>query len=228
MANIFTSIKAKLAPQSIIKAIHNDFDTATEKILEEAKAILSLNPELDYTQALRNAGFISSKRVRETGVIFDSQKTSKENSALIAYYRENYPFQKFITESAVEAICKKYGLVCGYVTYYKGDVPEKNIREISAFSLKEAEWFKSEPYGWRIECDVIISNEKNMLSKYKTIYKEKMKICATIKDFDTTLLKIKDGYKLGAIKDPVVLQPVRGGYLIVSKWGIEAEDKLIN
>jgi hypothetical protein len=51
-----------------------------------------------------------------------------------------------------------------------------------------------------------------------------LQICAPIKDMDTTGMTVKN-YKL--IKDipyPVVLQPVPGGYLIVTAWGDESED----
>ena len=62
-----------------------------------------------------------------------------------------------------------------------------------------------------------------------TLTKPTFKICAPEKDFNTSGMKV-DGYKLvHDIKDPVVLQPVNGGYLIVSKWGAEAEDEsLVN
>jgi hypothetical protein len=35
----------------------------------------------------------------------------------------------------------------------------------------------------------------------------------------------KDGYKLEY--DPIVLQPVKGGYLVVTKWGLEASDEIV-
>lgn len=38
--------------------------------------------------------------------------------------------------------------------------------------------------------------------------------------------KVKEGHIL-KIKDPIVLQPVDKGYLIVSSWGLEASDELV-
>ena len=35
------------------------------------------------------------------------------------------------------------------------------------------------------------------------------------------------GYKIQNIPDPVVLQPVCGGYLIVCAWGDEASDEIV-
>lgn len=56
------------------------------------------------------------------------------------------------------------------------------------------------------------------------------KICAPVKDMDISGLELKEGYKLQRkieIPDPVVLQPVKGGYLIITAWGDEASDPLV-
>jgi len=47
---------------------------------------------------------------------------------------------------------------------------------------------------------------------------------------DISGLELKEGYKLERkieIPDPVVLQPVKGGYLILTAWGDEASDPLV-
>jgi len=59
-----------------------------------------------------------------------------------------------------------------------------------------------------------------------------LEICAPIKDFNMEGMELKN-FKLSKIEipDPVVLQPVffkgRKHYLIVTAWGIEAEDDLV-
>ena len=56
--------------------------------------------------------------------------------------------------------------------------------------------------------------------------KNKLQICAPLKDMETVGVSVKD-YKLFdkiEVPDPVVLQPVNGGYLIVCAWGDEASD----
>lgn len=56
-------------------------------------------------------------------------------------------------------------------------------------------------------------------------------ICAPLKDMDVKGLKQKDSifsmFKTVHVPDPVVLQPVRGGYLIVTAWGDEASDDIV-
>lgn len=73
--------------------------------------------------------------------------------------------------------------------------------------------------GGYVEQFEISNNEKGLF------------ICAPKKDMD-----LKGLQKLGAIftsfttvnvPDPVVLQPVRGGYLIVAAWGDEASDEIV-
>ncbi len=56
---------------------------------------------------------------------------------LIEKYRQNYPFQNFVTESQVKEICIKYGLVMGPTMLFTGDIPERNREEIKRFSLRQ-------------------------------------------------------------------------------------------
>jgi len=54
-----------------------------------------------------------------------------------------------------------------------------------------------------------------------------LQICAPIKEMNTEGMELK-GYKLiKHIPDPVVLQPIHGGYLIVTAWGDEASDEMV-
>jgi hypothetical protein len=71
-------------------------------------------------------------------------------------------------------------------------------------------WGFGSPFGWRSNPD-----------------EGKLHICAPEKDMDTTGFK-KSGHILKRdIPDPVVLHPVRGGYIIVCAWGDEASDPLV-
>lgn len=55
-----------------------------------------------------------------------------------------------------------------------------------------------------------------------------LQIAAPFKDFNTQGMDVED-YKLVQkhVPDPVVLQPIKGGYLIVTAWGDEASDPLV-
>lgn len=60
--------------------------------------------------------------------------------------------------------------------------------------------------------------------------RDSLTICAPVKDMDMTGMEITQGYKMTKkveIPDPVVLQEVYGGYLIVTAWGDEASDPIV-
>ncbi|HQV53945.1 MAG TPA: hypothetical protein PLX17_00440 [Chitinophagaceae bacterium] len=250
----------KVDTNVLVAQIHSDFDTATERLLNEAKSILAKNIDTSKGEALRKLGFVSSKPSIDSAEDIRTKQESEQLAKHIEYYSTFYPNSKFITEKEVEKICKKYGLLCGNVGYYIGDVPDKNVTEISKFKLREEDckkhacgWYKYEyisrgvlsrgfylpcaenqgSYGWIKTSanwrrgDTLIRTDIKQKSEYE---KPEFKICASVKDFDMNQMRVTDGYKLEQnIPDPIVLQPVNGGYLIVSKWGLEGQDEsLVN
>lgn len=58
-------------------------------------------------------------------------------------------------------------------------------------------------------------------------FDDSFKICAPLKDMEVSSRQKVVGYKIQDIPDPVVLQPVRGGYLVVACWGDEASDEIV-
>lgn len=245
-------IHPKVDVNVLVAEIHNEFDTATDRLLNEAKAILSKNINTAKGETLRNLGFTSSKPSIESTADIKSKEENELLAKNIEYYQTFYPNNKFITEKEVESICKKYGLLSGSVEYYTGDVPDKNVKEIADFQLKEEDCTKykcgyfdrhttrsgfshyTESYkkegrygylkndrGW----DTTLFGISDTSQEYH-YEKPTFKICASVKDFDMKQMRVTDGYKLEQnIPDPIVLQPVNGGYLIVSKWGLESDDK---
>jgi len=243
---MFKLIKKALTPkpskdqmQTIIEGIHNEFDTAGEKLLNEAKAILAKQLPTNKGERLKKLGFSAAESAVKFDKINKERKEKEELANLIEYYQIWYPSYKFITEKVVKSICEKYGLFSAQVQYYKGDVPEKNIAEMEAFKLRE------DDMETRSNMDDYIDQRRfygmmNMSSlggfrterkfpdpptDYKVMrIQPSFVIAAPENDFDTRHL-IKNGHKLELhIPDPIVMQPVKGGYLIVSKWGLEGDD----
>lgn len=237
-------------PQEVIAEIHESFDTASEKLLNVAKEILAGSYDIEKGERLKKVGFVSAKKAVEASEIIYEKQKNEELAKLIEYYQINYQNNKFITEDKTKQICQKYGLLCAETKYYVSDVPEKNLSEIESFELKESEmekinygWFKwehttngsylmssSKEYGgaWGYS-EIVRGRSSSFYQKDETethhFIKPELKICASIKDFNTKNMRIEDGYKLQLnLPDPIVLQPVKGGYLIVSKWGLESED----
>lgn len=232
--------------QEVIEKIHSDFDGAAERLLAEAQEIINnCNAEkLDKAARLKALGFDKSSTVKESEEEARKKNEMEEISRNILYFKQHYPFNKFITEKEVEKICKKYSLVFGDAKNYKGEIPNKNLNEIENFKLRQEDMVRTSDYDRAIERYFAISvaqarghfGDRSYSraeypvrppeSEMKYYYsKSPFKMCAPEKDFDMTYYKT-EGYKI-VPKDPIVLQPVKGGYLIVSKWGLEASDELV-
>lgn len=267
---------SKSYPKEVL-AIHNEFETAADKLLEEANKTLEQAAKADVNKVsrLESLGFKQANQVTELRPLIQQAQLSKEQIELLNYYKQNYPLNKFITEEQVKAICYKYNLVCGPVNRFKGFVPEKNLKQIESFKLKKDDELddlvvfiektgKIENLNWSkvIHKEEIlfkinyvkksdycyISSSVSPHTTYpdytklvnKKTYTDRnfqeqlmmqcgLQICAPVKDMDITGLELTEGYKLTKkhIPDPVVLQPVKGGYLILTAWGDEASDPLV-
>lgn len=236
----------------VVYEIHNEFLTAGDKILQEVNSILAenQNKSLDKGKRLASLGFKNSPEVVKAVQIENKIVTAKEIADLIHYYNVNYPNNKFITEEQVEVICKKYNLVFGDISAYKGFIPESKLQQMESFKLKETDkelvyQFGNNYYTW----NEIIENIRAfvMYNSYKQtydfLYKSKkpiskgypsskyedscFKICAPLKDMILNENQKVINYKIENVPDPVVLQRVRGGYLIVCAWGNEASDEIV-
>jgi len=139
--------------QELIEEIHNEFDTAPDRILQQALSIISeqqgskvsLESEIeDKAVRLRNLGFVKNgivdklekieERNHQKDLIINMESKMAEG---IRYYARTYPFLKFLPVSELDRICDKYGLVYAPVKHYKMPVPDKNLKEIeNAQSLK--------------------------------------------------------------------------------------------
>lgn len=137
--------------QQLIEEIHNEFDSAQERLLSEAKQILSskfvddVSLEEKQAERLKRIGFTSVPLVKKAEVISkEKEKTKKllveteEQARLIEYYKQSYPFLKFLTEAELDRICDKYNLIHAPIANFIGDVPDKNLRDIeNVQELKE-------------------------------------------------------------------------------------------
>lgn len=137
MLNLFKATKTE---QQIIQEIHNEFDTAEDRLLQAAKDIISYRNPLNNRKAERMAaiGFVNSEPVLKHLENKNVLVKNKEQASLIEYYKQTYPFQKFITEDELNRICKKYRLAYKPVENYAKDIPEKNLTEIE--QAKERLW----------------------------------------------------------------------------------------
>lgn len=199
-------LKTIFRPKAVIQDIHNEFDIACENFLNDVKAIIGETDIVNKGKRLRAIGFEKSFPVKE-GVRLDAIKSQADNAAK---FTNRYPLYKFIRKEDVERICKKYRLICGRSCDYIGDMPEKNLKEIEAFRVDQN--------------DIDYSHERSFWT-WDRRHGIPLMICAPKKQFDTTNMELSGSFL--SPKDPIVLCPVTGGFLIVTKWGLEASDELV-
>jgi hypothetical protein len=219
-----------------ITTIHEEFRTAGDRLYIEAKQIIDSIKILneDKVNRLKSLGFTASKEVKEAENILSKRKISEERLKDIEYYREQYPLQKFITEDQVKEICRKYGLIYHRIGAYTGFVPESKLQLMEAFELKQkdARYSARIGFGSRVDAsyeDYMSHKNMKMTDYYSIDADREFLIAAPAKDFNISSREMIQDFKVVTkpIPDPVVLAPVRGGYLVVAAWGTEASDPIV-
>lgn len=124
-------------PKEVLE-IHNEFMTAADRLVEEAKKIIEQKNTMNLSKIsrLRKLGFKQSNEVSDAIPTIKKAELSEKQLSLLKVYQERYPLHKFITEEQVQQICHKYNLVCGDVERYKGFVPDVKLKEIESFVPK--------------------------------------------------------------------------------------------
>jgi len=138
-----------------VELIHAEFDQAQEVILKEACDIIERNKvsDIKHIEALKQLGFVNSEVVINTQEKLDKVKMGEELANKVMYYKQAYPFLKFLTEEKLDEICEKWGLIHASVKAYKRDVPEKNVKELlDAQPLRNEDTQKPKYRFTKIDC----------------------------------------------------------------------------
>lgn len=236
VVGFFESKPVAVATRNIDAEIHRDVFSAQELLLAEARRVLETEYKYDEADADRLAGlaalgFRNAEEVRRFNEIDKRRKANEEMMERINYYSQIYPSHKFIDQKTARAICDKYDLYLAFVSDYVSDIPEKNQKEIVDFrirrkDIREADEIQRGGGGWMMPFlvyDCLLDDYYASLDKEELLKGENLLIIAPLKKLDIRGREVKDRI-LMEIKDPVVLQPVPLGYLIVTSWGLEASD----
>lgn len=221
------------------KDIHNEAFSIQSTILnlatESSKEIFNDKFKGDLASKLYDIGFTGAKNI---GVPVEANK----KRAAIQWYLDNNPQYKFIDAASVDLICNKYNLYLCDISDFIGEIPLKNQKEILDFKIKETAAVNSNRVDWvqydrdliktSFEYNKLIEEKmkerdekiRNMDKSMELIGVHNLKIIAPESEIDMRY-KTKRGREI--VKDPVVLQPVKWGYLIVTAWGDEASDESV-
>lgn len=213
-----------------VQTIHDEFDIASDKILEAANKIVNpVNKELEeMADKLKKAGFFSSRLLLDVQKSKSAVELTLYKAEIVKKYSQKYPNYKFIFEEQITEICEKYGLIFGSVSNYTGDVPKKNLDEISNFKVNDEDVYFVIRSAHASE-KIIPSSEVaryNTSDFYTHVTKIPFKICAPRSDMKLKPNQTVEGVFIKEVPDPIVLHYVLDGYLIVTKWGLEASDPL--
>lgn len=224
----------KKSSEQIIESIHAEFNNAYKENLSVANEIVK-GVEDEKGSRLAKVGFKKTKKGSKHIEFKQNKERALKRANTILHYNQKYPANKFLFESDVENICEKYNLHHGKVSQFTGFVPNKNLKEIESFRIHDEDRRQQDnpsrglPYFARldhmIELDLLDKeNEKTNNYVESTDYH----IVAPLKDFDLEGYHT-EGRKIvkDAPPDPVVLFPVKKGYLIMTTWGDEASDPIV-
>jgi len=275
---------------NIIEQIHHEFKTAyleTFRIASDnTKDVFQDN--LDYEKAI-SLGFSKSPSILKYQIEKVKYEENKDLLNQIKRFKIDYPLKKFITFKDAADILFKYNLVIAKPDKFIGDFPDKNIKDLANFELKEEDiriftkdccdlyqTYESpekrynmfyntqesfpldfcfdrnsivkfvrqidsalenrvELLGQRINIeDYFISSSKNGYSIFKEekfrsdrllfSNKDKFLIIGTPDQFDIRSNERVSNGKIDALKDdPIIVKPVKHGFIIVTAWGDEAQ-----
>lgn len=243
----------------IIEEIHHSIDIAQDLLLKQALDVLETHKlpdeQVKKAETLRRLGFRSTEEVEKLNEIDRKADFSRTLSENILHYKKRYPFLKFLTMEELDRICTKYGLLHSEVYNYIGNVPDKNLLEITnAQPLDPSDYrhrgnpgeFKNRKTGalrafhfmWEIyisKPEIIDAIENPEDWEYvqgqnwpSPARPDTLKIAAPEAMFRKSANLVREGNAL-VQKDPIVFRLVRGGIQVLTKWGLEANDSaLIN
>jgi hypothetical protein len=214
---------------NIEQQLYEEFFSATDRLLNEAKSIIDNRPseaDEDRILALMDAGFSNFKEA----IAYKESLQKRIFIAFAEYYAIAYPFNRFVTEEEVQRICTKYALYLTGTDDYIDDIPRKNQDEILKFKVRECDIRHYEDnFKWAPKDSELLKQLRQNMATYEAGERPisrgtNLRIAAPEHKLDMTN-KIKHGHIL--IKDdPIVLQPVLKGFLIITSWGLEAGDAL--
>lgn len=197
-----------------------DIEKAKDDALASAKKIIDEAADAQERveiNALINSGLTNAKGVVMRMKVLEDKEKAKTLATSIEEYAQIYPVNKFITDATIEMICKKYNLYFTEAKKFIGEIPARCLKEIANFKVRRSDMRYKSTY-----LSFAVTDE----TKNDFLPGQGMSVMAPMSE-----LNYREGYdqKRAHIlyDDPIILQPVNGGWLIVTSWGKEAADSAI-
>lgn len=239
LKSITSKVKQMVTPAPTVEEIHREVYSIHSVLLKEseeiAKEVIEDNERLLTAKGILELGFHQAKNIGDPIRAANKIETLKT-------YQHEYPNYKFIDKESIVKICEKYCLYLCDVRDFIAEIPFKNQKEIMAFRVKEKHLLNYDRFDhphWMFRGELTPEQKtsySNMVIKYEQdiINADQsenlmgcfgLKIIAPESQIDMRNKK-KIGFQIVA-EDPIILQPVKEGFLIVTAWGEEAKDESV-
>jgi hypothetical protein len=259
----------KTKPKVTAAEIHAEVEKHGAELLAEVQKVLQTTDRVitDKPAVLKELGFVNVPTKKEDAISPVVLARIPEVIESVERIRAQFPGRVFLTNSQFLAVCNKYGLVDKPVMFFKGVIPDKNLREIemfkrhtrtslsySAIRVNGISWYSDsnrKEYGPAVLAyleshDFIVpgltkeevastlmrkvhgrSNPDTL--KLTNGYKETtmLRIAGPSNQFtETNPFNALNPFKQD-IHDPIVTYPYGPGRIVITAWGPEAEDELL-
>lgn len=155
-------------PEQIVK-IHKDFLKASEESIA-LNELFKDEESKNKISRLKAIGFLSSKEVSAGPTDVEILKYYD-----LKYYREHFPFHRFISEDKVIETCKRHGLIVSSIGNFNGYVPNKNLKDIENFRDIVNKKIVKEDFKKYLYTAVVI-NGIHFRSKSNAPFKDRLKL----------------------------------------------------
>lgn len=246
-----------------IKSEINSLVTHIDMVNNETVSKPSIN-------LLKKLGLTNSHNYREKAYL-DVNPDKQSFFDKVMYYKTAYPFNPFITFNILDKVCAIHKLVLNPAESFIGQIPDKNLNELSNFKLKsedKVDFYLTAYNSSSFKNDVHIYVPNVELKSFKgkfneDVFKEIKELIKKEEHYRTDSFYISlNGYpgcvhlhtgsapimiagesqlfdtsKVTTAKrvedlvpppprewDPLILQPVEYGYLVITAWGPESRE----
>lgn len=216
--------------------IHAELYAKADVLLQEPAPFDLTEPEKTFRiSSLMEMGFANQPEVlayTERKQMFDAEKEAHQNDLQdhrnAMMYRMKFPNYKFITQEQLDELCLKYDLSCRLTHDFIGDIPDKNVADMARFKEEISRSKHKKEVGeiyriaapkkeFRQQNDWAIPNVQFINGRWVAEFNSPGGFSGVGSGGMQSFLRF-------LIDDPIVLAPVKHGFLIVTAWGDEAND----
>lgn len=219
------------------KDVHAELVNESLLLSSFAKREVDVTTFKDKSLFLSRLGFSNSIATRMYKEISEKHIEIRQNN-------NRYHPYKFILKPQLERVCEKYNLFVRNPEYFLGDIPESNIKEMQNFSFYLSDLNLT--YLEIMHIEDLIPRGIGIPSERRVTFSDISNVGIDIRNF-ILIASVESLFDKSAFAhsrsrimgkpelvaksevdlDPIVLFEIKGGYIIITAWGDEANDELV-